>query len=129
MKILIAEDSKLDRRLLESMLQREGFEFSSAATSDEALAAYREGRFDIALIDWMLPSVGGLSLIHGMREIDAARGRYCYVIVVTSKSKPEDEIRALESGADDFMHKPVDGRLLAARLKVTARLLALINKH
>ena len=129
MKILIAEDSKVDRVLLESILKREGLEFFSATTSDEALASYKGGGFDAALVDWMLPSIGGLSLTLEMREIDAQEGRYCYIIMVTSKSKPEDEVRALESGVDDFLHKPVDGRILAAKLKVARRILGKIRKH
>lgn len=122
MKILVAEDSKADRILLERILARAGYDVVSADSSDTALEVYRAGGIDIALLDWMLPSTGGLTLIKDIREVDLNAQRYCIAIIVTAKARKEDAIRALESGADDFISKPVDEALLLTKLKAIWRL-------
>jgi DNA-binding response OmpR family regulator len=122
MKLLIAEDSRSDRVLLERILTHAGHNVVSADTSEKALEAFRASAFDFALLDWMLPSVGGLTLIKEIREIEMSTRRYCIVVMVTAKAKKEDIVRALESGADDFISKPIDEALLLMRLKALARL-------
>ena len=122
MKILVAEDNKMDRVLLERILTHGGYEVISADTSDKALGAYRAGGIRIALLDWMLPSIGGITLTKEMREIDLNGGRYCIIVMVTAKARKEDMLRALESGVDDFISKPVDEALLLAKLKALLRL-------
>lgn len=122
MKILIAEDSRVDRVLLERILSNAGYGVAATKTCEEALEAYRNGGIDIALLDWMLPSIGGLSLIREIRAQDLRSGRYCIIVMVTSKAQKDDLVRALESGADDFISKPIDEVLLVTKLKAIIRL-------
>ena len=122
MKLLIAEDSRSDRVLLERILTRAGHHVVAAETSEKALDAFRAGEFDFALLDWMLPSVGGLTLIKEIREIEMSTRRYCIIVMVTAKARKEDIVRALETGADDFISKPIDEALLLMKLKALARL-------
>jgi DNA-binding response OmpR family regulator len=121
MKLLVAEDSRSDRVLLERILARAGHEVVSTETCEKALAAYRNGVFDAALLDWMLPSVGGLTLTKEMREVDLSTGRYCLIVMVTAKARKEDVVRALESGVDDFISKPIDEAFLLTKLKALVR--------
>ena len=123
MKVLIAEDSMVDRVLLERILAKAGYEPVSTGSSEEALEAYSKDRdIGVALLDWMLPSTGGLALIREIRTQEMSAGRYCIIFMVTAKAKREDIVRAIEAGADDFISKPVDETVLATKLRAALRL-------
>ncbi len=132
MNVLVADDSKLDRAMLEKILEKEGFKTFVARDGEEALALYEKNHIDIAIIDWMMPPTGGLTLCQEMREIERNKGDFCYILMVTAKKGPEDEARAFDSGVDDFISKPFDHSIFVARVKAGKRIVlernALISK-
>jgi len=122
-KVLVVDDNNVDLTLLENILEESGFEVTTAKDGDEALALYSKGVFDAALLDWRMPPSGGLNLCQEIRNHDRKTGRYCYIIMITAKKEKEDEVRAFESGVNDFMSKPVDKDILIARLSAGIRII------
>lgn len=104
------------------MLAEHGFQFTITENGDEALAAYKNGDFDVALIDWRMPPSGGLILCKEIREYDSVKGGFCYIIMVTAKKSIEDEVRAFDAGVNDFVKKPFVEDILIARMKAGKRI-------
>jgi two-component system NtrC family sensor kinase len=123
MKILIAEDDPVSRRLLQSYLERWGHEVTSAQDGAEAWRLFEEGDFPIVISDWMMPEMDGLELIRRVRE--AQRAGYVYAILLTAMSQKEDIVRGMEAGADDFLTKPFDRDELRVRLRAGERIIEL----
>lgn len=123
-RILIAEDDKFHRLILEKFLPDWGFQLEIATdgnTAVEMLLAEDSPR--LALLDWMLPGLDGPGIC---RKVRAATGRpYTYLILLTAKSHKQDLVQGLESGADDYLVKPFDAQELRARLRVGSRILQL----
>ena len=118
--VLVVDDSKLQRKILTLALKRWGFDVFEAASGQEALDLATVQRPDLVLSDWMMPGMSGLELCQRFREIDGEE--YCYFILLTSKSEKEEVARGLDSGADDFLTKPVDNNELRARITAGERL-------
>src|SRR4051794_1309103 len=106
MKILIAEDDPIVRRLLETYVQEWGHEVVLAKDGEEAWGFFQECKYSLVISDWMMPRVDGLELVRRIRASDCPG--YVYVMLLTSKSSREDIIKGMEAGADDFMAKPFD---------------------
>jgi two-component system cell cycle response regulator len=126
-KILIADDDSISRRLLERTLQHSGYEVITA--EDGRQAASELSKTDgprLALVDWMMPELDGLGVC---REV---RGKhddsYVYILLLTSKESSEDVVRGLEAGADDYLTKPFHPAELKARLHTGRRILQLEDK-
>ena len=95
------------------------------AVDDGAAALERLGRPDsprIAILDWMMPGLDGLSVCRSLRQ---AVGPYTYVILLTARETRRDMVEALDAGADDFLTKPLDVLELRARLRSGERIIAL----
>lgn len=123
MKILIAEDDVISRRLLERTLVRLGHEVVAVGNGNEAmqlLLAPDAPR--LAILDWMMPGADGLAVCREVREKAVS---YIYVILLSAKDRHEDMITGLDSGADDFLTKPFNAVELRARLHSGARVLDL----
>ncbi|MCC7043520.1 MAG: diguanylate cyclase [Acidobacteria bacterium] len=123
MKVLIADDELVSRRLLQSMLVRLGYEVVVASDGVEAqtiLLAPDGPR--LAILDWMMPGADGLAVCRTIREQAPA---YVYVIVLTSKDRKEDLVAAFDAEVDDFITKPYEPVELRARLRSGERVLAL----
>ena len=122
-KILIADDDPVSRRVLESTLTRLGH---TVVTVSEGRSAIREllapNGPTLAILDWMMPEVDGLSVC---REVRRRPGPYVYVILLTARDRREDMVAALDAGADDFLTKPLDTVELRARLRSGERVLDL----
>jgi len=118
--LLIAEDSPLCQKLLETALTDEPYEIRFAATGQEALSLFEAERPDVLIADWMIPSPSGVELC---REIRKRAGGYTYVILITSKSEKENLIEGLDAGADDYITKPFDAGELLARVRVGTRII------
>ncbi len=124
MKILIAEDDAVSRRLLEKLLIASGYEV--VATVDgpsawELLQAPDAPR--LALLDWMMPGMDGVEVC---RQVRKRVGRpYIYILLLTARDAKIDVIEGLESGADDYLTKPYNTLELKARLRVGKRILDL----
>jgi diguanylate cyclase (GGDEF)-like protein len=124
MKILIADDETISRRLLGKILQRAGYDV--LAVENGRLAAEQLCRPDgprLALLDWMMPGLDGpgvCSVVRGDRKLS-----YVYMILLTSKESKQDIVQGLQSGADDYLIKPCDAEELKARLRCGLRILQL----
>ncbi len=121
MKVLVAEDDDVIRRLLELLLGQWGHETVLTSDGVSAAAAYAEEPFDAVITDWMMPGMDGLELVARIRGIRARE--YPWVIMLTSKVFRDNYAKAMSSGVDDFLSKPLDRELLRVRLEVAARVL------
>ena len=118
-RILIAEDSRVCQRLVETALTDQPYEVRFAANGQEALALIQAEKPDVLIADWMIPPPSGLELC---REVRKQTGGYTYVILITSKSEKENLIEGLDAGADDYVTKPFDAGELLARIRVGCRI-------
>ncbi|WP_323781550.1 fused response regulator/phosphatase [Thalassovita sp.] len=121
MRVLIVDDSKLQRRILTASLQRWGYQTVEAGSAEEALEKCAEGMPDLVLSDWMMPGMNGLDFCQAFRKLP--RESYGYFILLTSKSEKEAVAKGLDCGADDFLTKPVNAPELRARLNAGERIL------
>lgn len=127
MKILVADDDDIARRVLEGTLTRAGYEVLSASDGERAwelIAA--EGGPRLAVLDWSMPRLDGVALCRRIRA--AARLGYVYVVMVTARGEREDLLAGMAAGADDYICKPYDSDELRSRLTVGRRLLELQAK-
>ena len=127
MKILIADDDALSRRLLEKTLLRAGYEVVSVADGRQAancLIAPDAPR--LALLDWMMPELDGPGVCAELRQRQDQS--YTYIILLTSRESKEDVVTGLESGADDYLVKPFHPDELKARLRSGERILHLEDR-
>ena len=120
MKILIAEDEKVSRRLLENRLLKWGYEVTAAENGAEAWELFQKEPFQMVISDWTMPKMDGLELLRRIRSFEGVG--YVYTILLTAHSEKEDILAGMESGADDFIAKPFDQDELLARLKVGLRI-------
>jgi DNA-binding response OmpR family regulator len=123
MKVLVAEDSDVQRKFLAIVLQQLGYEAVLTSNGREALASIMREEIPLLISDWQMPDIDGLELCRRMRA--PSRKVYTYIILLTSMSGKSSYLEALEAGADDFVTKPVDKDELAARLKVGERIIGL----
>ena len=120
-KVLVVDDSRLQRRILVASLRKWGFEVVEADTGDAALAHCLDDPPDIVLSDWVMPGMSGLEFCNAFRALDT--DQYCYFILLTSKSEKQEVARGLDAGADDFLIKPLEADELRARISAGARIL------
>jgi diguanylate cyclase (GGDEF)-like protein len=124
MRVLVADDSLVMRRLLESTLEGWGYQVTSARDGDEAWSVLSsDDPPRIAILDWMMPGHSGLELCQLLRQQE--RPDYTYIILLTSKSQREDIVEGLRSGSDDYIVKPFDRHELEVRLRVGRRIIDL----
>jgi two-component system NtrC family sensor kinase len=123
MKILIAEDDPVARRLLQSHLERWGHEVVAARDGAEAWRLFEGDDFRLVISDWMMPELDGVDLIRRVRS--CPQSGYVYAILVTARAEKEDLVQGMEAGADDFLTKPCDREELRVRLRAGERILQL----
>lgn len=118
--ILIAEDSAADRMLLSTIVRRQGHEVLTAANGAEAVDAFRQQRPQLVLMDAMMPVMDGFE---AARQIKVLAGETLVpIIFLTSLTESEALARCLEAGGDDFLAKPYNQVILAAKIKAMDRL-------
>ena len=122
-RILVVDDSQMQRRILCAMLRQWGFEVWQADSGEAALRLCADLLPDAVLSDWMMPGMDGLDFCRRFRALQ--RDSYGYFILLTSKSDKGEIARGLDAGADDFLTKPVDAGELRARINAGARILAM----
>ena len=127
MRVLIAEDDMVSRRVLAATLDKFGYEVVIATNGAEAWdALQRADAPRLAILDWMMPGVDGLELCRRVRALSTSTPPY--LILLTAKSGKEDVVTGLDAGANDYLTKPFDRAELRARVQVGAQVLEL-QKH
>jgi len=124
MKVLIAEDDPLSRRLLQATLKTFGFEVILAADGAQAWAVLQgEEPPSLAILDWMMPEMDGVDICRRVRQLPTATPPY--LILLTAKSEKTDVVIGLDAGANDYLTKPFDRSELRARIQVGTHVLEL----
>jgi signal transduction histidine kinase/DNA-binding NarL/FixJ family response regulator len=117
LKVLVAEDNPLNRRLLKALLERYSWDLRMAPDGEEALRLFREEPFDLALLDIQMPKVDGYRVAREIREIEVRQGREPMPLVALSAyAMKGDRERCLEAGMDDYLPKPVTPEALRRTL-------------
>jgi two-component system OmpR family response regulator len=114
--ILIVEDDRTLRDLLQYNLQKEGYKIWTAADGEKGLEVFHNKSIDLILLDIMLPVMSGLEVCRIIRS-----ERPVPIIILTAKAEEVDKVVGLEIGADDYMTKPFSMRELQARIKALLR--------
>jgi len=117
--ILVIEDEKDIAELVRFNLAQEGFAVSVAGDGEQGLAAIRQQRPALVVLDLMLPAISGLEICRRIRG-DAATARLP-IVMLTAKAAEVDRVLGLEMGADDYVTKPFSPRELAARVRAVLR--------
>jgi diguanylate cyclase (GGDEF)-like protein len=124
LKILIADDDPISRRLLEKTLEREGFDVIAVDNGRSALERLSLPNGPrLALLDWVMPELDGIGVCLGVQKLHDRS--YIHIVLLTSKGSKEDVVAGLNSGANDYLTKPWDPAELVARLRVGQRVLQL----
>jgi two-component system phosphate regulon response regulator PhoB len=118
-RILVVEDDPSLTALVTYNLMAAGYEAASAADAEEALLLLDESRFDMVVLDWMLPDMTGLELCTRLRR--SGRQRDLPILMLTARGEEADLVRGLTSGADDYVVKPFSVPELMARIKALLR--------
>ena len=119
MNILVADDAPESRRLLEMLLGRAGHVVVTAPDGAAALDAIVAGGHDLAFLDWEMPGLDGIEVCRRVRAEDTFG--LPYIILLTGRAEPEDAVRGIEAGADDYIVKPLNADHLRIRLAVAQR--------
>lgn len=119
-RVLVVDDILANVKLLEARLSAEYFEVLSAFSGKEALDICQRERVDVVLLDVMMPGMDGFEACKRLKS--NPKTHHIPVVMVTALDQPSDKVQGLESGADDFLTKPVDDIALVTRVKNLARL-------
>jgi DNA-binding response OmpR family regulator len=116
-RILVVEDEEVIRLLLEDDLGIEGYEVATAEDGERALAMAGSHRYDLVILDVMLPGKDGFQVCRELRE----SGVSTPILMLTAKSQEIDKVLGLELGADDYVTKPFSPKELVARIRAILR--------
>jgi len=117
--VLVVEDEAALATMLRYNLEKQGFQVQEAVDGPEALTLIAEQAPDIVLLDWMLPVMSGIEVCRQIRRRPATRD--LPVIMVTARTEDQDAVRALNTGADDYITKPFSLDALLARMRALLR--------
>ena len=126
MKVLIVDDERLSRRVVEQAIQGFGHECLVAEGGEEAWTLFQQSPTDVVISDWRMPGIDGLELCQKVRLF--TKQTYTYFILLTVADGKASLDQAMEAGVDDFLSKPLDPDALAARLLVASRVAGLHQK-
>jgi two-component system cell cycle response regulator len=127
MKILIADDELVSRRMLQALLTMWGYEVVSVADGNAAFEQLKAPDAPrVVLLDWVMPGMNGIEVCRAVRR-DRPEP-YTYMLLLTAKDAKENVVEGLESGADDYLIKPWDPDELKARLRTGQRILQLEDR-
>ncbi|MBI5572516.1 MAG: diguanylate cyclase [Desulfomonile tiedjei] len=124
MRVLVAEDDPVSRKLLELHLKKWGYEVVLCSNGSEAWEILRSGETPpMVILDWMMPGKDGVDLCREIRKIE--QGPYVYIILLTARNRVEDVVNGLEAGADDYIIKPFHPHELKVRVRAGSRVVQL----
>src|SRR3954453_21364431 len=115
-RILLVDDEQAIQTLLAYPLRKEGYDVVAATTGREALDRFRDGRFDLVVLDVMLPQVDGFDVCRELRAKSTVP-----IIMLTAKAEEFDKVLGLELGADDYITKPFSLREFRSRVMAVLR--------
>ncbi|MEW5789751.1 MAG: response regulator [Pseudomonadota bacterium] len=115
--ILLAEDNPVNQKLAVKLLEKQGHRVSVADNGQLALDAWRTGRFDLVLMDMMMPEMDGLEATRRIRADEAERGGHIPIVAMTANAMTGDRERCLAAGMDGYVSKPVKPEVLAAEMR------------
>lgn len=119
MNVIIADDDPVMLALLRTVVEQGGHTVTASARDGEAAwDAFQNEQAPLIILDWEMPKLDGLGLCRRIRESELGDP---FILVVTGRDKREDLLRALDSGADDYLTKPVTANELTARLRIAER--------
>lgn len=116
-RVLVVEDDSAVRAIVGQVCRRDGYDVIEAARGRQALQLVEANEPDVVLLDWVLPDVSGIEVCRELRR----RGVSCPIVMLTGRTANVDMVVGLEVGADDYITKPFDGRVLTARLAAHLR--------
>jgi CheY-like chemotaxis protein len=115
--VLLVEDHDINRKLAEIMLQRMGYRYVSACDGLQALDVLEKDRFDVVLMDVMMPVMDGITALKLLREREAELGQRTRVLMVTAHAMTGDRERFLAAGADGYVSKPMSQAALQKEME------------
>ncbi len=121
LEILVVTDSPVDMRILEKKLGNNGHNLTQAVDGQEALELALKINPQLILTDWMMPKINGLELARTLRMSDQAAGTY--IIIMTAQDGCDELVEAFDAGIDDYVTKPINHRVLAARMRAARRII------
>ncbi|MEP7015659.1 MAG: response regulator [Verrucomicrobiota bacterium] len=121
-RVLIAEDDLISSKILDSLLQRAGYEVVSARDGDEAWVLFNAEPTRLVVSDWMMPGLDGLALCEKIRARPGIPYTY-FILLTANRTTPENYTLATAAAVDDFLTKPIDREALQMRLRVAERIL------
>lgn len=114
LRILLVDDERINRLVIEAMLRKMGHVPILADGGQQALELLREQQPDMVLMDVMMPSMSGYDTVRAMRQLPQGQ---VPIVFLTAMTKPEDVIEGLQAGGDDYLHKPLHFDMLQAKIK------------
>lgn len=117
MNVLVIEDNESVCSMIDMFFSKEGIAGTYVHNGLEGFTRYKEGQWDLLIIDWMLPGLDGVSICRKIREA----GDTIPIIMLTAKDSESDQVLGLEMGADDYVTKPFSPLALMARIKAITR--------
>ena len=116
-KILVVDDDFINRTLLATNLQEQGYTVETAENGIQALEALHENKFDVVLLDILMPEMDGYQTLAEVKKIESLK--HLPVIVISVLDDMDSVVRCIEMGATDYLSKPFDPALLQARLNAS----------
>ena len=115
--LLIVEDEEGIVQFLKQGLEEEGYQITAATNGKAGLEAFNDGKFDLLLLDWMLPKMTGLELCKAIRQVNTK----VPILFLTAKDTVQETVEGLKAGANDYIKKPFSFDELVERIKVQLR--------
>lgn len=125
-KILIVEDEEDSRFIYERLLSKSGYNIKTAENGDDALKIIDEFKPKVILADWTMPKLNGVELCNILKNNEEYK--LIYFILLTARTSLKDRVEGLDTGADDYLVKPIDNQELVARIRSGLRIHNLQNE-
>lgn len=123
MKILVVDDQPVYRRLIEAALRKAGHGLTVVADGEQAWETLEQEEYDLAVLDWLMPGMDGVTLCRRLRQ--RVGTRYLYIVILTAKDGLADMVKGLDAGADEYLVKPFNPEELRARVRAGGRIVEL----
>jgi putative two-component system response regulator len=127
LRILLADDERPILDLLVDILEEAGHSTAAATSGPKALRLLQSVKFDVAILDWMMPEPDGPALCEIIRTQTA--GNYTYTFLMSGRTAKDDIVKGLRSGADDYLCKPIFPQELLLRIDIAKRILSLGSRQ